>query len=910
MTALNAIESAPLLDLVTRLLSKLETLTGEIGLPKSLSGEIVDKNIVQGTGSTFTKRPKVNPNLIGNEQRAVRNVAYEFARTFYEYNLKKKGDEAKPATLISNINEKQIQPTVATNQQPKSNTEQGVSLLLLAAGVIAAAGAIWTYLGPIGAFITKFALKLPRLLQELRTSMTTIKSFVEVKWPSLFRAFESVAGLTTSLKNFFRLKWTAFKNSFRALGAGLDSIGNLFKAAKPVEDIGKSASQASKTLKPVLETTGRTVGTSLLKRIKFIPFIGSLASFTFAYFRFKEGQWVRGTIELLSGLFNLSGVLWPISLMLDGMLIVYDLLESKNKTTAATTSLKAGKLLIKPVLTNIATKIGGKMLKTLKFIPFIGALANFAAAYIRFKDGQWVRGTFEIVAGLLSLGGPTHALAMIIDGALILYDMMEIKGTETGKAAVITKSITKGVIPMLKALGTKLGVKFLSVAKFIPVIGGLANIALGFYRIQKGEWVAGIFEFISGICDFIPGYGTIASYVIDGGLILYDLLKTSKGNTNPLAKPTSKDAIGELQKTESSFSSKLIGALWYVPVISSAMYLGRGISKLVNGNVSEGLLDLARSIPAIFGGKGLIDSLEYVAGLFIPNPSKTSNAPAVKAKEFSLINTIGEMIDNLAQGIISGIGNFITNTKNAITNYAKNAYNSVEKKIFGESSEQLYDDAQRQTTRQGRTDASVSTVISARKQGLGMEKWDAAAFNTFLSKLKVNGYTTQHDELLKAESAIRDIYNKSSVTKDLDYTAIQKAQQNLTSLYSDARKLINLNATQPEQQNFTKMFNELDRLIEIKSSENGVPAPIVEVSTQQFNLDTQNSLINRQTNVLSEMLLVSKQQLAAAKDKPQAVVVQGGNNAASSVNMNNAFSTFKNDSRSMYNGSPYSLNVT
>lgn len=910
MAIANTIETVSALELLGKLITKLEGLFGETGVPTSGENSLVDKNIIQGSASTFSKKPKISPTLVGNEQRAVRSIGLELARAFYDFNLKKKEDE-KPQTLIRSINKEKIQPTGkdAVADMVKKDSGSWWKWLALA-GLIAAFAAIWEHLGPVGAFITKLLLKLPRLLSSLGKGMSILKDFIKAKWPSLAKAFEPITKLTKDLKAFFKLKWDKFKQSFKFLGDGLESIRNLFRFGKPVQELGEGAGKAAKSLKPTLSATQKTVGKSLLKRIKLIPFIGSLASFTFAYFRFKEGQWVRGTMELLSGILNLSGAFWPVSLMLDGMLIVYDLLEDKSETAAGATSLKTGKYLITPVLKSVAKKLGTKALTMLKFIPFIGSLANFAAAYLRFQDGQWIKGTFEIVAGILSLFGPTHALAMVIDGALILHDLMEVKGTDTGEGKVITTSYkvgSKAIIKTLTKLGVTLGARVLKVMKFIPVIGGLANIALGFYRIQQGEWVAGIFEFISGICDFFPGYGTAASLVIDGALIIYDLLKSPKDESEkPTSTEASKDASGKLKQAEKGWFSKFTDALWNLPGLSSLMYIGQGIGKLVSGNITDGLLDLARSVPGGSSGRGLVGVLESAAGFFTSGTTDKKVESTVKAKEFSITGFISDMLGDFGNYISSALTRYMDSAKKTVSSWKTKTLNFLG---FGDDEEPTKQEQNKAKLRDRSIEGSVA-IREARKQGLGMEKWDETNFNNFLNTLKIQGYNKQHDELLSLESKIRGIYNTGDPTKEIDQAQVREAQKNLISLYSNAQRLIKTGneSQQKNQENFTKMFNESTRSSEIPEA--AVPSPIVEVTNQPINLDVQNNLINRQTNILSEMLAVTKQQLASMKAPVQPVVVQSGGNSASSVNMNNAFSTSKGDSRYSYNSSPYSLNAT
>jgi hypothetical protein len=109
------------------------------------------------------------------------------------------------------------------------------------------------------------------------------------------------------------------------------------------------------------------------------------------------------------------------------------------------------------LLKGTAGKIGTSLLKRIKFIPFIGALAGFVFAFMRFQEGQWFRGTLEIVSAIAGLTGLGLPLSYIIDGALLLYDLSEEKGSETGMMSAAVKGgkyATKAIFSVLKKIST------------------------------------------------------------------------------------------------------------------------------------------------------------------------------------------------------------------------------------------------------------------------------------------------------------------------------------------------------------------------------------------------------------------------------------------------------------------------
>ena len=84
-------------------------------------------------------------------------------------------------------------------------------------------------------------------------------------------------------------------------------------------------------------------------------------------------------------------------------------------------AIKGGKLMT--MLKGIAGKIGAKIMKFGRFIPVIGSLFNFGFAWSRFKKGEMIPAMFEILAGILNLTGVGTGASMLIDGALLLYDL-------------------------------------------------------------------------------------------------------------------------------------------------------------------------------------------------------------------------------------------------------------------------------------------------------------------------------------------------------------------------------------------------------------------------------------------------------------------------------------------------------
>lgn len=274
------------------------------------------------------------------------------------------------------------------------------------------------------------------------------------------------------------------------------------------------------------------------------------------------------------------------------------------------------------LLTGTAGKIGARILKRIKFIPFIGALAGFVFAFMRFQEGDWVRGTLELVSALLSLTGFGLPLSLIIDGAMLLYDISEEKGSNTGMVSAVVKGgkyATKAIFSVLKKLSSTIGEKLLKALKWVPFIGGVAGLALAFMRFKEGEWLAGTVEFVSAILDFIPGVGNIASYILDGSLLLYDILKAPKDEKDKPKSTLSFSVSAGMAQLKKLLGPSIMKALPYIPVLGNFMSIYKGMQAVMSGDYSTGMRELIKGLniflpPALT--EQLLGGIEWIYSLF------------------------------------------------------------------------------------------------------------------------------------------------------------------------------------------------------------------------------------------------------------------------------------------------------
>ena len=195
-------------------------------------------------------------------------------------------------------------------------------------------------------------------------------------------------------------------------------------------------------------------------------------------------------------------------------------------------------------------------------------------------------------------------------GSGILSNVKAIGGT---MIKVLTGALKGISMPLLKTL------------KFVPFIGGLIGLGLAYSRFKSGDYIPATFELISAILDFIPGAGWVASSMIDGGLLLYDLYNAKQEKKEELGEPTQ----GFLAYIGSVIGDNLLPKLEYLPVIGGIIQFGRAAKLFTSGNIRDGVKMIGSSLFALVGGKGLSDAmtqgLGFVLSLF---DSSSADQPA------------------------------------------------------------------------------------------------------------------------------------------------------------------------------------------------------------------------------------------------------------------------------------------
>ena len=156
-------------------------------------------------------------------------------------------------------------------------------------------------------------------------------------------------------------------------------------------------------LKMFVKPFAKLLGKNVLKRI---PVVGALVSFYTAYERFRNKDYVRMGIDIVSGLLNLvpTGITQILSFGLD-MFTAF--LDTKYQGESGNDELKADALdLVKTFVDPLLAAIGG--VNTLKYIPFIGTFFHASDAFNHFKSGDYGLGlasTAQAIALLFPVVG-------------------------------------------------------------------------------------------------------------------------------------------------------------------------------------------------------------------------------------------------------------------------------------------------------------------------------------------------------------------------------------------------------------------------------------------------------------------------------------------------------------------------
>jgi len=395
----------------------------------------------------------------------------------------------------------------------------------------------------------------------------------------------------------------------------------------------------------------------------------------------------------------------------------------------------------------------GKFAKILKKIPFLGTLIGIAFGVSRIMKGDVAGGIIEFLgalSGLLNLVVPGLGTALQW-GFDILLAFLDFKGI-TGKNGSMNKpDFWKGVWKWIKG-------KFTAIVGFLeemPIIGDLIK---GVKAIAKGDFLTGL----KHLAMVINPLGPILSVV-------------SWAKKTPFGKSVIKKTgnfFGKLWNWVKGKVSALGDFIYNMPVVGDLI---RGVQKIMSGDFTGGISELAKAIPMF----GFISSLFGKAeGIVVEDTKKE------KSGGKSFFSIIKDKILGFKDKLTSVVMGWFAPLFQALPSWAKKGLRVVlpkelAKTLLSEPEEETIQNvtSPSQTSPQSAPSPAVSTIARARPQSIPqsslVEKEQMVQANQNQQQMLADLRQKQQQEQLRAmqqttESAI--INNNNNVNNNVNNT--------------------------------------------------------------------------------------------------------------------------------------------
>ena len=405
------------------ILKSLEGIHKQLDDNKKTPDNNVSRDIIKSDASTFDKKANVKATLTSVEKSRTVNVSTVYWETYYKVKKRFEAD-TKGKTKVSTPAQK-ARSMSQTGSAGDKKDKKGWSRLAIIAALIAAAAAlgIWAAenLGPVGQFL----LKLPSKLKGVSKIFKLIGKFLNM-----------LSG--GKLGKFFGKIGSFFMGMISKVGKIGKTVTGLFKGSKIVS---------------ILKGLVKGIGGKIAKFLRFLPFLGSVISFAFAYSKFKKGKYIGAMFELISGIANLIPGGQIVSLIIDGGILLYDLYESKKEKGKEVDGKK------KPgFLSMIGKKIWDGLKTVLRYIPVFSGLFYMGDAVACFIKGDLGGGLKNLGWSIVgSIGGKA-----LVDGIMWVSDLIDSKvAPHVGKTTtpkwdflkMVWKKVTGIVGNAIKAMG-------------------------------------------------------------------------------------------------------------------------------------------------------------------------------------------------------------------------------------------------------------------------------------------------------------------------------------------------------------------------------------------------------------------------------------------------------------------------
>ena len=320
------------------------------------------------------------------------------------------------------------------------------------------------------------------------------------------------------------------------------------------------------------------------------------------------------------------------------------ILRTVGRVAQAIRKIPGGGGLLK-MLAKIGGKVGLKLLKVLKFIPYIGSAINFGFAFFKFKKGDVFGGILELLAGIGGLLPPPFTLiGLILDGITLIRDIAKAKKEKKGEGK-------KGEAKegFWSKLGKSVGKFLMKFVENLPVIGGLILWGKAFAAFSKGDNKKG-FELLGrGFISFF-GFG-----------FLYEGVKMVMGFFGGKKKKEDKDVKEEpgfwskLGKSVGKFLMKYVENL---PVIGGLILWGKAFAAFSKGDHKKGFGLLGRGFISFIGLGFLYEGIKMVMGFFGGKKKKEDKDVKDEGGLGKMVKSIGGWLFKTAENL-PVIGGFI-----------------------------------------------------------------------------------------------------------------------------------------------------------------------------------------------------------------------------------------------------------
>jgi hypothetical protein len=362
---------------------------------------------------------------------------------------------------------------VQSKEADNSSCPKLLALALGALGIVAVAGAMFEALGPVGRFIAKMVPKLGDMLKTVKTLFTNAFTAIDVMLRTIGKIIPSI---TSAIADAFAGIRT-FLNGNKLVKSFVEGLEGV---AKKGGSLLTGAKAAGSGLFDVLKGALRGIGGPLLKKLKFVPYIGGLIGLGFAYKRFKDKDYIPATFELISAILDfIPAAGWVASSLIDGGLLLYDMYKAKEEKKAGTGQPKQG--FLSYIASAISTTLGPK----LEYIPVIGGLIQVGKALKLFYNGDLSGGLKMFGSSILAFVGGKGLSDLVGGGINLLTSLLSNKAEKvrdyiTGGSGDSWSDILNKVWKRVREIVPK-KIKEIrdwainSVTKFIPFLDGGAD---------------------------------------------------------------------------------------------------------------------------------------------------------------------------------------------------------------------------------------------------------------------------------------------------------------------------------------------------------------------------------------------------------------------------------------------------